>query len=185
MYLFSPVAYPTALLLDRLIGRHHGVMFEKASLKTLVSLHQGVLRQDEMGIVSAALEMNDKPATSIMTPLSRILSLSSDAVLDTVTRQKIVDSGYSRIPVHLPNDPANLKGILEVKLLGLPSSETGVTVGQLAILTLPVFNTNTSCLDVSHFFQQGDNHMALLAEKGGRAIGIVTMGDIMKELIGE
>lgn len=184
MYLLSPVAYPTARLLDRLVGTHSGVVFEKASLKTLVGLHHNVLRQDEMNIISSTLEMNEKPISSIMTPLANVFSLSSDAVLSPAMKEKIWNCGYSRIPIHPAGDSVDWMGFLEVKSLGLTEPGSEITLGQLRISPLPAVAKETSCLDMLHLFQQGNTHIALLIEKGGRAVGILTMGDIMKELVG-
>ena len=183
MYLLSPVAYPTARLLDRLVGTHSGVVFAKASLKTLVGLHHNVLRQDEMNIISSTLEMNEKPVSSIMTPLANVFSLSSDVVLSPVMKEKIWNCGYSRIPIHSAGDSLHWLGFLQVKSLGLTELGSEVNLDQLKISHLPAVAKDTTCLDMLHLFQQGNFQMVLLVEKG-EAVGILTMDDIMKELVG-
>jgi len=184
MYLLSPVAYPTARLLDRLVSTHQGVVFEKASLKTLVGFHHSVLRPDEMNIISSTLELNEKPVSAIMTPLSEVFSLSSNDVLSSAMKEKIWNCGYSRIPMHPAGDSVSWMGFLEVKSLALLDSGSGVTFDQLAISPLPAVAKETRCLDMLHLFQQKGTHMAQVTEKGGRAVGILTLGDMMKELVG-
>ena len=78
MYLLAPVAWPTAKLLDRLLGEDHGTTYKKAGLKTLVTLHKTLgaageqLNSDEVTIISAVLDLKAKPVGNIMTPMNQV-----------------------------------------------------------------------------------------------------------------
>src|SRR4051812_20942090 len=75
MYIMSPVAWPIAKLLDRLLGEDHGTIYKKAGLKTLVTLHKTLgeageqLNSDEVTIISAVLDLKEKSVGTIMTPM--------------------------------------------------------------------------------------------------------------------
>ncbi|PWW77940.1 DUF21-domain-containing protein, partial [Tuber magnatum] len=195
MHLMYPVAYPTALLLDYILGEDHGTVYKKAGLKTLVTLHKSLgpspserLNQDEVTIISAVLDLKDKPVGSIMTPIKDVFTMSSDTVLDEGAMDRILSAGYSRIPIHAPGEPANFVGMLLVKILITYDPEDGKRVGEFPLATLPETREETSCLDIVNFFQEGKSHMVLVSDSPGEnhgALGVVTLEDVIEELIGE
>lgn len=194
MYVLSPVAWPTAKLLDKLLGEDHGTTYKKAGLKTLVTLHKSLgaageqLNSDEVTIISAVLDLKAKPIGSIMTPIKDVFTMSSDTVLDEKTMDIILGAGYSRIPIYEPKNPQNYVGMLLVKILITYDPEDSKRVNEFALATLPETAPETSCLDIVNFFQEGKSHMVLVSERPGQdsgAIGVVTLEDVIEELIGE
>jgi metal transporter CNNM len=195
MYLMYPVAYPTALLLDYILGEDHGTVYKKAGLKTLVTLHKSLgphpserLNQDEVTIISAVLDLKEKPVGAIMTPIKDVFTMSSDTVLDEATMDNILSAGYSRIPIHAPGEPFNFVGMLLVKVLITYDPEDAKQVHEFPLATLPETAEDTSCLDIVNFFQEGKSHMVLVSEYPGEnrgALGVVTLEDVIEELIGE
>ncbi|KAL8820007.1 MAG: hypothetical protein Q9223_001678 [Gallowayella weberi] len=194
MYILSPVAWPTAKLLDWLLGEDHGTTYKKAGLKTLVTLHKSLgaageqLNSDEVTIISAVLDLKAKPIGSIMTPIKDVFTMSSDTVLDEKTMDIILGAGYSRIPIYEPKNPQNYVGMLLVKILITYDPEDCKKVNEFALATLPETAPETSCLDIVNFFQEGKSHMVLVSERPGQdsgAIGVVTLEDVIEELIGE
>ncbi|KAH0840944.1 hypothetical protein AYO21_11023 [Fonsecaea monophora] len=194
MYILAPVAWPTAKLLDYLLGEDHGTTYKKAGLKTLVSLHRSLgeagqqLNADEVTIISAVLDLKDKPVGSIMTPMDDVFTLSLDDVLDESTMDDILSQGYSRIPIHHPDNDSNFVGMLLVKMLITYDPEDAKPVRDFALATLPETRPDTSCLDIVNFFQEGKSHMVLVSEYPGEdhgALGVVTLEDVIEELIGE
>ncbi|KAF8537351.1 hypothetical protein BDD12DRAFT_847419 [Trichophaea hybrida] len=195
MYLMYPVAYPTALLLDYILGEDHGTVYKKAGLKTLVTLHKSLgphpserLNQDEVTIISAVLDLKEKPVGAIMTPIKDVFTMASDTVLDEETMDEILSAGYSRIPIHAPGEPTNFVGMLLVKVLITYDPEDAREVGEFPLATLPETAEDTSCLDIVNFFQEGKSHMVLVSEYPGEnhgALGVVTLEDVIEELIGE
>jgi metal transporter CNNM len=194
MYIMSPVAWPTAKLLDRLLGEEHGTTYKKAGLKTLVTLHKTLgaageqLNSDEVTIISAVLDLKEKPVGSIMTPMSDVFTMSADVVLDEKMMDVILSAGYSRIPIHSPDNPQNFVGMLLVKMLITYDPEDCRRVRDFSLATLPETSAETSCLDIVNFFQEGKSHMVLVSEHPGEdegAMGVVTLEDVIEELIGE
>lgn len=194
MYIMSPVAWPTAKLLDWLLGEDHGTTYKKAGLKTLVSLHRSMgeagqrLHSDEVTIISAVLDLKEKTIGSIMTPMDDVFTLSLDDILDEATMDDILSQGYSRIPVHHPDNDENFVGMLLVKMLITYDPEDAKPVRDFALATLPETKPETSCLDIVNFFQEGKSHMVLVSNHPGEdhgAQGVVTLEDVIEELIGE
>ncbi|KAJ8116633.1 hypothetical protein ONZ43_g4397 [Nemania bipapillata] len=194
MYIMAPVAWPTAKLLDWLLGEDHGTIYKKSGLKTLVTLHKTLgevderLNQDEVTIISAVLDLKRKAVEEVMTPMDDVFVMSEDSILDEKTIDQILDAGYSRIPIHQSGNPTNFVGMLLVKILITYDPEDGKRVRDFALATLPETRPETSCLDIINFFQEGKSHMVLISEFPGEdhgALGVVTLEDVIEELIGE
>ncbi|KAI1079865.1 DUF21-domain-containing protein [Whalleya microplaca] len=194
MYLMAPVAWPTAKLLDWVLGEDHGTVYKKSGLKTLVTLHKSLgevderLNQDEVTIISAVLDLKRKAVEAVMTPMEDVFVMSEDTVLDEKTIDQILDAGYSRIPIYQSGNPTNFVGMLLVKILITYDPEDGKRVKDFALATLPETRPETSCLDIINFFQEGKSHMVLISESPGEdhgALGVVTLEDVIEELIGE
>ncbi|KAI1256297.1 hypothetical protein MGN70_001421 [Eutypa lata] len=194
MYVMAPVAWPTAKLLDWMLGEDHGTIYKKSGLKTLVTLHKSLgavderLNQDEVTIISAVLDLKRKPVEEVMTPMDDVFTMSEDTVLDQKTTDLILDAGYSRVPIHQTGNPTNFVGMLLVKILITYDPEDEKRVRDFPLATLPETRPETSCLDIINYFQEGKSHMVLISESPGEdrgAIGVVTLEDVIEELIGE
>ncbi|CCH46854.1 putative membrane protein [Wickerhamomyces ciferrii] len=192
MYFMYPVAYPIACLLDRILGEDHGTIYKKSGLKTLVTLHRtmGVerLNNDEVTIISAVLDLKEKKVHEIMTPLQNVYTMSSDRILDEKCVEEIFNSGFSRIPIHLPNEPKNFIGMLLVRVLISYDPEDALPVSSFPLATLPETPPETSCLNILNYFQEGKSHMVVVSENPGDSdgsLGVLTLEDVIEELIGE
>ncbi|RDW85482.1 CBS-domain-containing protein [Coleophoma crateriformis] len=195
MWIMAPIAWPTAKLLDKMLGEDHGTVYKKSGLKTLVTLHKTLgttpgerLNQDEVTIISAVLDLKEKSVGDIMTPMEDVFTMSADTVLDEKTMDTILTAGYSRIPIYEPGNENNFVGMLLVKILITYDPEDCKRVSEFALATLPETRPETSCLDIVNFFQEGKSHMVLVSEYPGEdygATGVVTLEDVIEELIGE
>ncbi|KAK5987886.1 Protein MAM3 [Cladobotryum mycophilum] len=194
MYLLSPVAWPTAKLLDWILGEDHGTVYKKNGLKTLVTLHRTLgeaserLNQDEVTIITAVLDLKDKPVSEVMTPMDDVYSLAEDHILDEETMDTILSSGYSRIPIYRAGNETDFVGMLLVKTLITYDPEDRIPVRDVQLGAIVETRPETSCLDIINFFQEGKSHMVLVSEFPGSdhgALGVVTLEDVIEELIGE
>jgi len=195
MWFMGPVAWPTAKLLDYLLGEDHGTMYKKAGLKTLVTLHKTLgtgageqLMEDEVTIINSVLDLKEKPVGGIMTPMQDVFTMSADTVLDEKMMDTILSQGYSRIPIYSPLNGRDFIGMLLVKILITYDPEDCKRVRDFALATLPETAPHTSCLDIINFFQEGKSHMVLVSDYPGQdkgALGVVTLEDVIEELIGE
>ena len=194
MYLLSPVAWPTAKLLDWILGEDHGTVYKKSGLKTLVTLHKSLgdmserLNQDEVTIITAVLDLKDKPVSEVMTPMDDVYTLSEDHILDEKTMDDILSSGYSRIPIFKAKNSKDFVGMLLVKTLITYDPEDRIPVKEVPLGAIVETRPETSCLDIINFFQEGKSHLVLVSEFPGSdhgALGVVTLEDVIEELIGE
>ena len=188
-----PVSKPIALLLDATLGEPHGNTYEKSGLKTLVSLHSDIntrngLTHDEILIISSVLDLKQKSVKEIMTPIDKVYKLSDKSILNEDLLNELKFLGHSRIPVYDSENPKNFKGMLLVKQLITYDPMDEVCISEFPLKTLPETLPTTSCMNLLNYFQLGKSHMCLISETPGLeqgCIGIVTLEDIMEEMIGE
>ena len=194
MYGLFPVVYPIAKLLDSLLGINHGLLFNRAGLKTLVMLHERLsyssaerLNREEVAIISSVLDLNQTSVSSIMTPISKLFILSLDDNLNDITRYNIAKAGYSNIPVYSHHHPTTFVGALSVKSLVALDFEEGVTVRQLSLDNLPVVRPDANWQRMVTLFRDRTVQIALVTGDGtlhGEPLGIVTARDVTEKLFG-
>ncbi|KAI0656726.1 hypothetical protein C8Q70DRAFT_1008149 [Cubamyces menziesii] len=191
MYFFAPIAWPIAKLLDYVLGHDEAHTYKKAELKSFLAFHrQGEepLRDDEISILNGVLELNNKKAEDIMTPMEDVVTLSADRVLDHETVDYVLRSGYSRIPVHKPGHPLAFIGLLLVKQLSVYDPSTAIPVSEFPLSILPEAPPTINCFQALDYFQTGRAHLLLLSRTPGTeggAIGVITLEDIIEEMISE
>ncbi|KAI0825298.1 hypothetical protein BC628DRAFT_1419270 [Trametes gibbosa] len=143
------------------------------------------LRDDEISILNGVLELNNKKAEEIMTPMNDVVTVSADRILHHDTVDYLLRSGYSRIPVHLPGKPLAFMGILLIKQLSIYDPSTAIPVSEFPLSLLPEAPPNINCFQALDYFQTGRAHLLLLSRTPGvegGAIGVITLEDIIEVL---
>lgn len=138
---------------------------------------------EEKEMLSEIIKFYNKTADEIMTPRLDMEDLdiktSFRAVIDFV-----IQSGYSRIPVYA-NSEDNIKGILYIKDL-LPYVEKPDTFRWQSLIRPAYFVPETKKIDdLLEEFRTNKIHMAIVVDEFGGTSGIVTMEDILEEIVGE
>lgn len=185
------MAWPAARLLDRALGEDaHGTVYKKPGLKTFIELHKTAkqLIDDEATIISSTLDLKDKSLSSIMTSIEHVFTMSTETVVDESIIDHILQQGYSRIPVYASHDSESFTGMLLVRRLIGYNPADRKQVQDFSLVLLPETSASTTCLDILNYFQEGKSHMVLISaapEQGSQAMGIVTLEDVLEEIIGE
>ncbi|KIJ58936.1 hypothetical protein HYDPIDRAFT_177972 [Hydnomerulius pinastri MD-312] len=193
MYLFAPIAYPIAKLLDYVLGVNEAHTYKKAELKSFLQFHrtgEEPLRDDEISILNGVLELNTKNVETIMTPIRDVVTLSADTILDHATVDAILTSGYSRFPVHEPGDPLAFQGLLLIKKLLVYDPAQALPVSHFKLSILPEAHPSINCFQALDYFQTGRAHLLLISRTPGIAgggIGVITLEDLtfLQEIISE
>ncbi|KAH0748947.1 hypothetical protein KY290_028179 [Solanum tuberosum] len=172
MVICYPIAYPIGKILDCVLG-HHEVLFRRAQLKALVSIHSqeagkgGELTHDETTIISGALDLTEKTAEEAMTPIESTFSLDVNSKLDWEAMGKIIARGHSRVPVY-SGSPKNIIGLLLVKSLLTVRPETETPVSAVSIRRIPRVPADMPLYDILNEFQKGSSHMAAVVKLKGK-----------------
>jgi CBS domain containing-hemolysin-like protein len=189
IYALFVIAYPISKLLDYMLGESHGIMYRRAELKELVSIlgesNIGNLNTDEVKIIKGVLELRDKTAGDIMTPLEDTVMIEINTEINHDVMASIVAWGHSRIPVY-KGHRTNIVGMLLVKKLIVLDPEEPVKVGDLPLTYLPVVTTQKPLFDMINEFQQGQSHLAVVIEPVIKIpVGIISLEDLIEELLQE
>ncbi|OQV26089.1 Metal transporter CNNM2 [Hypsibius exemplaris] len=195
MAVTAAVSFPLSKLLDFLLGREIGTVYDRERLVELirVTMDHNLLESDEVNIISGTLSLKRKKVGNIMTPLDDVFMLPYDAVLDFDTLSEITREGYTRMPVYETNR-ANIVGLLNIKDLALLDPDDGMAVKTLCKYYSYelVFVTEETTLDVMlEDFKKGHSHMAFIQQYHSdgehdptyKTIGVVTLEDIIEEMI--
>ena len=114
------LAWPISWLLDKLLGQELGNILSKNQMKKLFEMYEKdhLLNPEERKILSAALELRDKSAGEVMTPLDETFMLDINAKLSEELLHEIYLQGFSRIPV-FEGRRENIVGIVLAKDLSV------------------------------------------------------------------
>ena len=172
---FSPVAGREAQV--------HSVT--EISLLMEASEKAGVIERREREMVHGVLGMGDLTVRQVMTPWTDVVGVRLDDRPDSIV-QAALECGYSRMPV-FERGSDEIAGVIYTKdLLSLFSeAEKGLLLIQ-DLLRQPFFvRTDAKASDLLREFQHGENHMALVRDEFGEIVGLVTIEDLLEEIVGE
>jgi len=188
IFLFYPITKPIAFILDKILGEELSTVYSKKELVKLIEDHEDSKRSDidadEERILKGALSFSEKTVEDIMTPRSAIFSLSHDVLLENGMIKRIVESGHSRIPVY-KDKLENIVGIFYVKdLVSLEGDWQGVKVGTISRDKVIYVDYNKPLDDLLNAFKRTRNHLFVVLDEFGVVIGVVTIEDVIEEIIG-
>ncbi len=144
---------------------------------------QGVIEAEEQQMIGAVLELGERRVHEVMVPRIDITALAASAPLDEII-DTIVREGHTRIPVY-EDTIDNVIGILYAKDL-LPILAKGQQPKITTILRTPLFVPESlSVDDLLHNFQRRKVHIAIVLDEYGGTAGLVTIEDLIEEIVGE
>ncbi len=140
---------------------------------------------DELDMMEGVLSLDTKIAREVMVPRTDTIMLDIDALYE-VNLAKIIESPYSRIPIY-KDEKDNVIAVLHVKNLLKAASEFGFeNIDILEISNKPMLVPSTIYTDdLLIEFQREQQHMAILIDEYGGVEGIVTMEDLLEEIVGD
>jgi len=143
---------------------------------------EGTLNKEDIKYIKNVFKLDGMTAEDVMTPRMSVVRISETAA-DEEIMQVIKTEGYSRIPVY-SGDVDNIIGVLYAREYLLKRGNPDFELRQ--ILKEPVFIPKTKHLDVLFKeMQKTHTHIVILIDEYGMTTGIVTMEDILEELVGE
>ncbi|MHC4988269.1 MAG: hemolysin family protein [Planctomycetota bacterium] len=145
---------------------------------------EGVVDEEEMEMIESVLELDETTAEEIMTPRTDLIAIEANDDL-TAILETIRDKGHSRIPVYEENVD-NIIGLIYAKdlLTEIGKDPAGFKLKEK--MREVYFVPETKLLrDLLHEFQNQKLHIAVVLDEYGGTAGIVTIEDILEEVVGE
>ena len=148
--------------------------------------HEGVIDKEDSKLLHNALEFYDQQARDILTPRIDVVAIARTATAQEISA-KFLEKGLSRLPVY-DESIDNIVGVLHMRdfFAHVTSPDGGKGLYLDFLMTPPVFvSAFTSIGDLFQRLQKGKSHIAVVSDEYGGTEGIVTMEDILEELVGE
>lgn len=141
---------------------------------------EGEIDEHESDLIRSAIEFNDQTAEDILTHRVDIVALDVEMTMDEA-EQVFHENTFSRLPVY-EDSIDSIVGVIHEK--DFFNNRTATSLRE--IMKPPLFVTPTSRIsDLLHTLQKAKSHMAIVSDEYGGTMGIVTMEDIIEELVGE
>lgn len=178
----------TVNLIIRLLGANRpaddSVTGEDIVFLAQEGAQSGTVEAGEAFFIQRAFEFTDRPIKSVMTPRTEMTAVDADAPLKDVV-QKILHSHYTRIPVY-EDDADHIIGTVHVKdVLGAALKANPVKSVRSLVRRTTVLPETAHIDEALNKFRTDGIHMAVVIDEYGQTAGIVTMEDLLEELVGE
>ncbi|MCV7224870.1 hemolysin family protein [Mycolicibacterium komossense] len=170
-------------------GFRNGPFASEIELREVVDLAQqrGVVADDERRMIQSVFELGDTPAREVMAPRTEMVWIESDKTAGQAT-SLAVRSGHSRIPV-IGENVDDVVGVVYLKDLVQQtyySTNGGQDTLVSELMRPAVFVPDSKPLDdLLREMQRDRNHMALLVDEYGAIAGLITIEDVLEEIVGE
>lgn len=184
MALLSPLNYFFKLwkkLLTKVVKLNKTGGITEEELITMVNeaARDGELEKHEGDLIRNAIEFNDLNVSDVLTPRIELSAVSEDESIESI-HKLFVESGYSRLPVYRDSFD-NIIGVIHLKDFFLRTSD------QPSTFVKPVLHTSDKqrISRLLHLLQENKCHLAVVTDEHGGTMGIVTLEDIVEEIVGE
>ncbi|MEZ4223875.1 MAG: hemolysin family protein [Polyangiaceae bacterium] len=158
---------------------------QEVELLVAESEQSGVLDHEQSEMIRNVLEFRDLTAGDVMVPRTRIMAFEIDTPVDQIIREA-ADNGHSRYPVYRERID-NVVGVLHIKDLLTRSHDSEEAVAVTSVMRTPVafvpetFPASSALRDM----RAGRHHLAVVIDEHGGIAGIVTLEDLVEEIVGE
>lgn len=187
IFVSFPIAKPLQLLLDRMLGKETPHLQSRHELGMLIGEHEtnntSELDNDEIEIMKGALLMSEKRVRDIMTPIRSTYWLTPEDALSDARIDEIKHQGRSRIPI-FDQDLTKCYGVLLMKdLVDIDFDLKEYTIHDFPLYPAHIVGSMTALDTMFRKFINVGTHL-MPVEKDDRIIGIVTIEDLLEEIVG-
>jgi len=181
-----PVCWPISKVLDKMLGDEMATVWSRRELKEIVTHHRksegSRLDRDEERILHGALSFSDEAVRDVMISRKHVFVLEKGSVIDGKVLRKMKKFGFSRFPVY-DKRLENIVGVLFLRdLVGVCGDVNVRDIYKKKVLKVLDSRRLDSLLGL---FMRERIHMAVVFNAKKRFVGIVTLEDIVEEIVGK
>lgn len=162
---------------------HHVHSADELSLLVSEARDAGAIRPEQGRILGKVFRSAGKSVRDVMVPRERVYAIERNTDPDTLL-DRLREEGYTRLPVY-SGDLDQIVGILHTKDLFHLYAKTRLVVLADAIRPAIEIRPEADVGEALRLFRRGRRHMAVVRDATGRVVGILTLEDVLEELVGE
>ena len=187
MLLFTPLTWlftQWKKLLGHFVHSGEADTITEGELMTMVSEaeNDGELTDRESELIRSAIEFDDVEVEEILTPRVDVVAVEDDIPLEELA-QTFAESGYSRLPVY-HGTIDNIIGVVHEKDFYIARLKKATKIDDLVVPTLYTTGS-TQISQLLRTLREQHHHLAVVVDEYGGTEGIITLEDILEELVGE
>lgn len=154
-------------------------------IKMLIDVgeEKGTIEKGEKEMINKIFEFNDRVVSEIMIPRTQVYALDMELTIDETIKLLNEDNRYSRIPIYDENID-NIRGTVHIKDILLNQNKENIKLKDIAREATYVLE-NIYIDDVFRELKRNKKQIAIVVDEYGGTAGIITMEDILEEIVGE
>ena len=179
----------TANLISRVFGFHlaqEEAVHSEEELKLIIaeSAEGGAIEATERELIQNVFDFDDRFVWQILQPRAQMAAIESDTQLEEAIEYAL-EEGYSRFPIY-EDSIDNIQGFVHTKdLLMLARQKEGKKLITEIIRPIQYVSSNKKVMQLLRQFQKAHEQLAIVVNEFGGTVGLVTLEDIIEELVGE
>ena len=193
IYFFMLLLFPITYVFDKLARLIEVVFrvkdettFDEEDFENVVEKisDEGIIEEEQGDIIQSALDFADTNVKEVLTPRNRIYALDIRSLDKETLHEIIIKTNYSRIPIYDGNID-NIIGVLNIKTY-ISAYLRNPNISIRRKLQKPYFvSSNIMIDDLFNGFKKHHTHIAIVRDKNKKTIGMVTMDDVLEELVSD
>ena len=187
MLLLFPITFvfeKLTLLIERIFKVKDQTQFDEEDFENVVEKvsDEGILEEEQSDIIQSALDFADTNVKEVLTPRNKIFALNIRELTKEKLHKIILETNYSRIPVY-DTDFDNMIGVLHIKTyLSAYLRNPKISIRR-NLQKIYFVSSKIMIDDLFNGFKKHHTHIAIVRDKNKKVIGMVTMDDVLEELV--
>lgn len=191
IFILSPIvkilAVITNFVVEILVGKpqKRAALVTEEEIKSILKIghEEGVIHKEKYKLLSKVFDFSEAVVKDVMTAKKDMIAVEVSAKFDDILNM-VLESGYSRVPVY-KETVDNIIGVMNMKdLLNLTCNRELVVMQDIVYPVMSVPRTK-KVADLLREFQKGHAHLAIVVDENNKIEGIVTLEDLLEEIVGE
>ena len=189
MLLLFPITFVfdgLAKLIEKIFKVKDETTFDEEDFENVVEKvsDEGIIEEEQGDIIQSALDFADTNVKEVLTPRNKIYALDIKSLNKEKLHKIIIDTNYSRIPIY-DEEFDNIIGVLHIKTY-ISAYLRNPNISIRRKLQKPYFvSSNIMIDDLFNGFKKHHTHIAIVRDKNKKVIGMVTMDDVLEELVSD
>jgi CBS domain containing-hemolysin-like protein len=187
MIILFPITFvfeKLTLLIEKIFRVKKDADFDEEDFENVVEKvsDEGILEEEQSDIIQSTLDFADTNVKEVLTPRNKIFALNIKELTKEKLHEIILETNYSRIPVY-DTDFDNMIGVLHIKTyLSAYLRNPNISIRR-NLQKVYFVSSNIMIDDLFNGFKKHHTHIAIVRDKSKKVIGMVTMDDVLEELV--